>query len=596
MSLRNHFSQLFSQAFLTVLPQSDQATRFGTISLADRPDLAHYQCNGALAASKALKKNPREVATAIQAAVTPLLDAAFGVGSIELSIAGPGFINLKLNDALIARTIDAQKEDPRLGCKKTDHPRKVVVDYGGPNVAKAMHVGHLRSSIIGDSIVRIYRFVGDHVIGDIHIGDWGTQMGMLICEIQAKSPTLPYFDKNFTGPYPKESPVTLAELGELYPAASARYKTDEDYKALVQKATSELQYGRPGYKALWQHFVNTTIIDLTQDFALLGITFDVWLGESFYEELMPKMIEELKQKGITQISEGALTIPIADEQNPEMPPVILVKSGGGYLYHTSDLATIQYRVDELKADLSLYVVDKRQSLHFKQVFKAAEQAQFGKKIELRHTPFGTMNGTDGKPFKTRSGGVLKLKDLIQMVTDEARKRLAEIEVDRGYSAQELESIAHKVGIATLRFADLKHNRVVDYVFDLDKFSRFEGHTGPYLLYATVRIKSILRKAAEQSLKPGKVLAPTHPTERTLMLELLKLPDMIANAYNECEPHHLCDYGFNLSQAFNSFYKECHILRETDPARQASWLALCKIVHDQLSLVLDLLGISVPERM
>jgi len=311
---------------------------------------------------------------------------------------------------------------------------------------------------------------------------------------------------------------------------------------------------------------------------------------------MPAMVEKLKATGRTQVSDGALIIPLADEQDAEMPPLILVKSGGGFLYHTSDLATCQYRADHFKADLALNVVDNRQTLHFKQVFKAARLTGLAGKCEFVHLPFGTMNGTDGKPFKTRAGGVLKLKDLIQMINDEAKKRLQELAVERPYSPEELEDIASKVGIATLKYADLKHNRAADYVFDLEKFAKFEGHTGPYLLYATVRIKSILRKALSQGLRPGEIIAPTHASERNLMLELQRLPDILTTAYNEREPHHICEYGFNVSQVFNSFYGECHILRESDPARQASWLGLAKLVHDHLEFSLGLLGISIPEKM
>jgi arginyl-tRNA synthetase len=576
-------------------------TRFGEVTLSDRPDLAQYQCNGALGAAKSQKKNPREVAQQVLNQVQALAPEKLPGLAMSLSLAGPGFINILFSDEALALVTQAAIQDPRSGISKNSKPKTVVIDLGGPNVAKAMHVGHLRSPIIGDSLVRIHRFLGDTVIADNHLGDWGTPMGMVICELKREKPDLPYFQPEPLSQYPKESPVTMEDLERLYPQASTRYKSDEAFAKDVLKATDELQQGRVGYRALWKHFVDVTIKEIERDFGRLGIHFDKWLGESFYEDKMPVMVDRLKKEGHAELSDGAWTIPLATEKEPELPPLILVKSGGGYLYHTSDLATVEYRAKELKADLALYVVDKRQSLHFKQVFLAAKKAGLARDCELIHAAFGTMNGKDGKPFKTRAGGTIKLKDLLEMVNDEAKKRLAEMGVDRNYAPEELSDIAHKVGIATLKYSDLKNNRVADYVFDLDRFSQFEGNTGPYLLYAAVRIKSILRKAAEQGFNPGPILPALAQTEagkseRSLMLEMAKLPDIIDRAYQNSEPHHLCDYGFALSQAFNFFYKECHILREEDSARRASWLGLVKGVHDQLILVLGLLGIEVPERM
>jgi len=597
-SLKSRLTRLFSQAFNELGFDGD---RFGEVTLSDRPDLAQYQCNGALGAAKQQKKNPREVAQQTVERVTALAGEHFPHQPFALSLAGPGFINIVFSDEALGRYTNEVASDARLGIPKVEKPRTVVVDLGGPNVAKAMHVGHLRSPIIGDALVRLHRFQGDTVIGDNHLGDWGTPMGMVICELKREKPELPYFAEGAANSYPAESPVSMEDLERLYPQASARYKEDEAFAKDVLKATDELQKGRAGYKALWKHFVDVTVREIERDFGRLGIHFDYWLGESFYEDKMPVMVERLKQQGHAVVSDGALTIPLATEKDPETPPLILVKSGGGYLYHTSDLATVEYRVNHFKADLALYVVDKRQSLHFKQVFSAAEKAGIAGHCQLYHAAFGTMNGKDGKPFKTRAGGTIKLKDLLTMVHDEAKKRLAEMGVDRNYSEQELADIAHKVGIATLKYSDLKNNRVADYIFDLDRFSQFEGNTGPYLLYAAVRIKSILRKAAEQGYQPGTILPPlkegeSGKSERALMLEMAKLPDILNRAYDASEPHHLCDYGFALSQAFNFFYKECHILREEDPARRASWLGLSKLVHDQLVLVLDLLGIRVPERM
>jgi arginyl-tRNA synthetase len=547
------------------------------------------------------KKNPREVAQQVVNLVQTLASEKIPNLPVHLSLAGPGFINITFTDSALAAHTQSTLSDSRLGIAQLPTPQRVVVDLGGPNVAKAMHVGHLRSPIIGDSIVRIHRFLGNTVIADNHLGDWGTPMGMVICELKREQSGLPYFQDQALASYPSHPPVTMEDLERLYPQASARYKSDEVFAREVLKATDELQQGRAGYRALWKHFVDVTIKEIERDFGRLGIHFDTWLGESFYEDKMPTMLERLKKAGHAQLSEAAWIIPLATEKEPETPPLMLVKSGGGYLYHTSDLATVEYRANELKADQAIYVVDKRQSLHFKQVFQAAQKVGLSAQCRLYHAAFGTMNGKDGKPFKTRAGGTIKLKDLLEMVQDEARKRLTEMGVDQNFGTEELTDIAHKVGMATLKYSDLKNNRVSDYIFDLDRFSQFEGNTGPYLLYAAVRIKSILRKAAELGYSPTAILAAlpegeSGKTERVLMLEMAKLPDVIDRAYQSSEPHHLCDYGFSLSQTFNAFYKECHILREQDAARRGSWLGLAKGVHDQLILVLSLMGIEVPERM
>ncbi len=594
-SPRARLTRLFQDAFRA----QGLDPKFGDVSVSDRPDLAQYQCNGALAAAKQLKKNPREVAQALVAEIEknanqflPGIETPF-----TLSLAGPGFINLVFSDEALALLAQQQSDDSRLGVEKTQQPRTVVIDFGGPNVAKLMHVGHIRSTIIGDSLRRIFTFVGETVIGDNHLGDWGTQMGMILAEIRREQPSLAFFDPSKKSGFPKESPVTVEDLERIYPIAAKRFKEDPDFAKEALEATRQLQTGEhAGYRALWQHFVDTTLADMNRNFNRLGVRFDHHLGESFYEDKMPALVEKLKAGGFTELSEGALVIPVTDEQEPERPPVILVKSGGGFLYHTSDLATIQYRVNHFKADLVLYVVDKRQSLHFRQIFEAARKTGLSGRTKLVHTPFGTMNGADGKPFKTREGGVIKLKEFIELVVDSARKRLAEISADRGLEAAELESIAEKVGLATIKFGDLKNNRVADYVFDPERFSAFEGATGPYLQYAAVRIQSILRKAEDQGFRPGKVIAPVGASERALALELQKLPDVIARAHESYEPHPIAEYGLSLAQAYNSFYKDCHILNEKDPARRDSWLRLCELTLRALKLSLDLLGIEVPERM
>ncbi|MBS0471530.1 MAG: arginine--tRNA ligase [Proteobacteria bacterium] len=563
---------------------------FGQVQRSDRPDLAQFQCNGALAAAKAAKQNPRAIATKVaeRLKANPLF--------AKIEIAGPGFINLDLTDAALAERGVTLSKDERLGAPATGEGKAMVIDFGGPNVAKPMHVGHIRSSVIGDSLQRLFRANGWAVTSDIHLGDWGLQMGQLISEIEHRGIAPVYFDANFTGPYPEQSPVTMDDLEEIYPAASAACKADEARLAEARQATAELQAGRPGYRALWQHFFNVSKVGLDREFGSLGIHFDLWKGEASVDPITVPMVEDLKARKIAVESEGALVIPVErNSDKKEMPPLILVKQDGAVLYGTTDLATIIDRVREQNPDLILYVVDQRQHLHFEQVFRAAEKAGIAGKAALEHAGFGTMNGTDGKPFKTRAGGVMKLFDLIAMVTAEAEKRLAEQGIGADYPPEERADIAKKVGIATLKFADLSNYRLTDYVFDLERFSKFEGKTGPYLQYAAVRIKSILRRAAEQGFATG---APAihSPEERTLFLQLLALPDAMAAAEKGRAPNILCDYAFTLAQNYSRFYSEHHILSESDAALRAARLGLCAVTLAVLTKVLGLLGIEVPERM
>jgi arginyl-tRNA synthetase len=563
---------------------------FGQVQRSDRPDLAQFQCNGALAAAKAAKQNPRAIATKIADALkaNPLF--------AKVEIAGPGFINLDLTDAALTERGVTLSKDAKLGAPATGTGKAMVIDFGGPNVAKPMHVGHLRSSVIGDSLQRLFRANGWTVTSDIHLGDWGLQMGQLISEIGHRGIAPVYFDANITGPYPEQSPVTMDDLEEIYPAASAACKADEARLAEARQATADLQSGRPGYRALWQHFYNVSKVGLDREFGSLGIHFDMWKGEASVDAITVPMVEDFKTRHIAVESEGALVIPVErNTDKKEMPPLILVKQDGAVLYGTTDLATIIDRVREQNPDLVLYVVDQRQHLHFEQVFRAAEKAGIAGKATLEHAGFGTMNGTDGKPFKTRAGGVMKLYDLIAMVTTEAEKRLAEQGLGADYAAEERADIAKKVGIATLKFADLSNYRLTDYIFDIERFSKFEGKTGPYLQYAAVRIQSILRRAAEQGFAVG---APAihSAEERALFLQLLALPDAMTAAEKGRAPNILCDYVFTLAQNYSRFYAEHHILSESDAALRAARLGLCKLTLDVLIKVLGLLGIEVPERM
>ncbi|HVY98729.1 MAG TPA: arginine--tRNA ligase [Dongiaceae bacterium] len=563
---------------------------FGKVTVSNRPDLAQFQCNGAMAAAKAAKQPPRAIAEKVAARLKG--NPAFR----DVSLAGPGFINLAVTDAFLGEQMNRLRDDARLGLPPTAKPRTVVLDYGGPNIAKPMHVGHLRAGIIGDSLRRIYKFVGDETIGDVHMGDWGLQMGMLISELEIRRPDLPYFDKGFAGPYPKESPVTLEELDAMYPKASADSKADPARMERSRQATAELQDGRPGYRALWQHFFDISVAAMKRDYGNLGVYFDLWKGEAIVHDLIAPMIEGMKKKGIVEESDGAQVIRVAEETDKrEIPPLILVKSDGAFMYATTDLATIVDRVNCQNPDLSIYVVDHRQELHFVQVFRAARKAGITGKGELVHLGYGTMNGTDGKPFKTRAGNVMRLDDLFQMVTDEALKKLGEHGLGADYDEAEKIDIARKVGVSALKFADLSNNPIADYVFDLDRFSRFEGKTGPYLLYAAVRVKSLLRKAREQNDVPAAILAP-EPGERDLMLALGQMPEAIQAAYDDLAPNKIADFAFGLAQTFSAYYANFHILSETNAALRHSRLAMAELVLKEIELCLELLGIATPERM
>ena len=564
--------------------------RFGTTQISDRPDLAQFQCNGALAAAKAAKVSPSAIAERI---VTRLRgESLFS----RVEIAGPGFINLDVADGILAGRVGALSRDERLGAPATGSGRTLVIDFGGPNVAKPMHVGHLRASIIGDSLQRLFRANGWRVLSDVHLGDWGLPMGQLIVEIRHRGIAPTYFDANHSGPYPEESPVTMEQLEELYPAASAACKADPGRLEEARQATAELQAGRPGYRALWRHFFDVSERGLEREFSSLGVHFDLWKGEADVDWLIAPMIDDLKARHLAEPSEGALIVPVAEPgDRKEIPPLMLLKSDGAVLYGTTDLATIVDRVRAHDPDLILYVVDQRQHLHFEQVFRAARKAGFDGKAALEHAGFGTVNGSDGKPFKTRAGGVMKLFDLIAMATDEASDRLKEQGLAADYSPAERAEIAKAVGLAAIKFADLANVRTSDYVFDLARFTRFEGRTGPYLQYAAVRIRSILRKAAAENIARSPPIIHSNE-ERRLILMLLALPDAMADAEQRRAPNLLCEYAFSLAQEFSRFYTKHHILSETDAGLRSARIGLCDLTLRVLVKVLAILGIDVPERM
>lgn len=586
-SLTQLLTAIFADAFAALGYDRDMAH----IIASQRPDLGQFQCNGALQIGQLTKTTPREVAQAIITAL-PRREIFR-----DIDIAGPGFINISLDPAFLADYVQKMRDDDKLGCPPAAMPENVVIDFGGPNVAKPMHVGHLRSTIIGDSLQRLFRYLGHHVISDIHLGDWGTQMGMLICELRQRQPDLPYFDEGFSGPYPAHLDLSLDKLEEMYRQASARCKQDPVAMQAAQEATVQLQRGRRGYGALWTHFKKLSEQKLKEDFAQLGVAFDLWNGESSYNHRISRLIEDLKAKKHVALSEGALVIPFEQESSSKpLPPLIMVKSDGGYLYASTDLATLEERVKDLKANRILYVVDKRQSLHFEQLFQAAHRTSIAGDTKLEHIAFGTVNGADGKPFKTREGGAMRLSDLLNIVISKATVRMRESGVGQSYGAEEQQRIAKIIATCALKFADLMNNRTSDYIFDPDKFMNFEGKTGPYLLYATVRIRSILRKAKQEGFVPNAVIPPKTPAEQELMLQLSRFADTIYETYEYRAPHRLCDYAYTLSQVFSRFYNECHILSESNTAQRGSWLALSELCLVVLERILNLLGCDVLERM
>ncbi len=603
MDLARQLSQAAGEAFAALGLDAS----LGAMRRSDRPDLADFQCNGAMAAAKQAKKNPREIAQ-------PIADALAKSELVEFAdIAGPGFINVKVSAAALAQQAAAIASDDRAGAEEVEAPRRVMLDFGGWNVAKPMHIGHLRATIIGDSLQRLFRFRGDDVTSDVHLGDWGLQMGLLIVGVSEEQPDLPYFAEGAQGPFPDQSPVSMDDLERLYPqyadmmkefskdpetgekVANPNYRPE--MRDLARAATADLQNGRPGYRALWRHFCEVTRVGLERECASLGVTFDLWKGESDAEPFIPEIIEDLKARKIAELDDGAWIVRVDRESDKkEMPPFLMVNREGAVGYHTTDLGTIMDRKREQDPELTLYVVDQRQALHFEQVFRAADKAGYMAEDTLEHIGFGTMNGPDGKPFKTREGGVLKLYDLIGQAKAAAEARMAEVAMDDSLSKGELEDIAHKVAIAAIKFADLSNVRTTNYVFDLEKFISFEGKTGPYLLYQAVRMKALARRAKAEGVEPGAIVIEL-PEERALALALDGLEDALAGAYEKRMPHIICDHAYTLAQAFSSFYKAAPILKDGVAGEQrASRLALALAVLKQLELALGLVGIETPERM
>lgn len=572
--------------------------KYAKVTLSNRPDLCEYQCNGAMAAAKEYKKAPFMIADEVveKLAANPIFAMAESVK--------PGFLNLKIDEAYLADYVAKMQEDEgRFGCEKTEAPKTIMIDYGGPNVAKPLHVGHLRSAIIGESVKRIGKFMGHNVIGDVHLGDWGLQMGLIITELKLRRPELVYFDDAYTGEYPEEAPFTISELEEIYPTASKKSKEDEAYKEAAMQATFELQHGKRGYQALLKHILNVSVTDLKRNYANLNVSFELWKGESDAQPYIPDMVQKMKDDGFAYISDGALVVDVKeDTDTKEIPPCMILKSDGASLYNTTDLATMVWRMKDYNPDELIYVVDKRQELYFTQVFRCARKTGIVKpETELKFLGFGTMNGKDGRPFKTRDGGVMRLEHLISGINEEMLAKIQENQKTKenlGISTEEAENTAKMVALAAIKYGDLSNQASKDYIFDIDRFTSFEGNTGPYILYTIVRIKSILNKyhglGKDES---GAVIEAAHSkSEKDLMLELSKFNAVMESAFEETAPHKICSYIYDLANAFNSFYHGTKIMSEENEAVQKSYIRLLELTKSVLETCIDVLGFSAPERM
>ena len=564
---------------------------YGKVGVSNRPDLCEYQCNGAMAGAKAYKKAPFMIADDV---VGNLADSK--VFSMK-EMVKPGFINLKVSEEFLADYLKEMEKDEKLGADTAKEPKTIVIDYGGPNVAKPLHVGHLRSAIIGESIKRIGRFVGHKVIGDVHLGDWGLQMGLIITELKHRQPELVYFDDSYTGEYPAEAPFTISELEEIYPCASGKSKEDEAYRQEALEATHLLQQGKPGYMALWNHIMSVSVTDLKRNYANLNVSFDLWKKESDAQPYIPDMVEMMKEKGFAYEDQGALVVDVKEETDTkEIPPCMLLKSDGASLYTTTDLATIVERMKLFQPDEILYVVDKRQELHFIQVFRCARKTGLVKEdTRLSFLGFGTMNGKDGKPFKTREGGVMRLENLIADIDEEMFTKIVE---NRSVRDKDARDTAKIVGLAAIKYGDLSNQATKDYIFDVDRFTSFEGNTGPYILYTIVRIKSILNRYVEAggNLEAGEILPASNGSEKNLMLQLSGFGSMIESAFEEKAPHKICAYIYEVSNAFNSFYHETKILSEENQAQKESYIRLLQLTKRVLETSIDLLGFEAPDKM
>ncbi len=583
--------ELITEEFEKAFEKNEYDKKLGKVVVSNRPDLCQYQCNGAMAGAKLYHKAPIMIANQV---VESLQDNEM-FESVEAVM--PGFINIKLNSEFVAKYLNDMKEADKYGCENKA-PETIVIDYGGANVAKPLHVGHLRSAVIGESVKRIERFMGNKVISDVHLGDWGLQMGLIITELECRKPDLVYFDESYTGEYPEEAPFTISELEEIYPCASAKSKVDEEFKEKAHQATLKLQSGYAPYTAIWKHIMKVSVEDLKKNYGNLNVDFDLWKGESDAQPYIPGLIQNLIDKKLAYESQGALVVDISKEDDTkELPPCIVRKSDGAALYATSDLATIIQREQDYKPNHYIYVADKRQELHFTQVFRVSKKANIvDENTKMEFLGFGTMNGKDGKPFKTRDGGVMRLENLIAQINKAVYDKIME---NRTVSEEEANNTAKIVGLAALKYGDLSNQASKDYIFDIDRFASFEGNTGPYILYTIVRIKSILEKYKAESGNADvnlPVISTDNGSQMQLMLEVAKFNEIIENVAEELAPHKICSYVYDLSNAFNRFYHETKILAEEDQTKKAGYIALINLTINVLEQCIDLLGFSAPDRM
>ena len=582
---------LISEEVMQAFEAAGYEKELGKVSISNRPDLCEYQCNGAMAGAKKYKKAPIMIANDVAAKLTDskVFEKAEAVA--------PGFLNLTLSKGFVGNYVKEMRDYEKFGVEEATKPLEMVIDYGGPNVAKPLHVGHLRSGVIGESIKRIVRYMGHHIIGDIHLGDWGQPMGLIMNELHIRKPYLVYFDESYTGEYPTEPPFTIAELEEIYPFASKRSKEDPQYKEDSMACTYKLQSGVRGYRALWNHIINVSVTDLKRNYEKLNVEFDLWNGESTVHDLIPGMVDYMKKEGYAYVSDGALVVDVKEETDTkEVPPCMILKSDGASLYNTTDLATIMMRMEQNHPDELIYLTDKRQELYFEQVFRCARKTKLVKpETKLVHIGFGTMNGKDGKPFKTRDGGVMRLETLIQEINAEMLRKITD---NREVEEAEAKETARIVALAALKYGDLSNQASKDYIFDMDRFTSFEGDTGPYILYTIVRIKSILAKYKETgaAIDENAFQTPVNESEKALMMEIAKYNASIENAFEELAPHKICAYIYDLANAFNRFYHETKILTEEDQVKKAGYISLLVLTRDILETCIDLLGFSAPERM
>lgn len=582
---------LISEEMQTAFEKAGYEPRLGRVTVSNRPDLCEYQCNGAMAGAKQYRKAPLAIASEVAEVLkdSKVFQKAEAVA--------PGFLNLDIREDFLTAYLQKEEADPKFGLEMPGKPRKIVIDYGGPNIAKPLHVGHLRSAVIGESVKRILRYCGHEVLGDVHLGDWGLQMGLVITELKERKPELVYFDESYTGEYPKEAPFTISELEELYPTASKRSKEDADYKARAMEVTYKMQSGVRGYRAIWEQIVSVSVADLKKNYAMLQVDFDLWKGESDVHDLIPDMVSYLKENGYAHESEGALVVDVKEETDTkEIPPCMILKSDGASLYNTTDLATILERMNTIHPDEIIYLTDKRQDLYFEQVFRCARKTKLvTPDTRLVWLGFGTVNGKDGKPFKTRDGGVMRLETLIRETVEEMYRKITE---NREVAGAEAEKTARTIAISALKYGDLSNQIAKDYIFDVDRFTSFEGDTGPYILYTIVRIKSILTKYKEQggSLAHLELADAQSKTQKELMRQLAGFNAAVESACEEKAPYRICAYIYDLANAFNSFYHETRILAEEDVRRRESLIALLVLTRDILETCIDMLGFSAPERM